>query len=152
MDEQTTGVWIADLIRTHQEQLADQLAGATQQHLPFYAAWERAALARGIGRYFGALAEVFAAADVTPMRTYMEDVTAQRIRQGAGGMDYIWMLQQSEASVLALIAKGAAEHTATPGARTSEANRTVRAVHRSIGLVISEINLRVLREPNNSTS
>ena len=138
---QNTGPWIAQLIRAHQAQLAIDLATATRREVPFYANWEPAQLAQGISGYFGVLADVFAGGDVALMRAYMERVTAARIRQGAGGMDYIWMLNQGEAGVRALI------EAAQPDPRCDDALRQLRTTHGTIGLIISEINLRALQAP-----
>ncbi|HMA37773.1 MAG TPA: hypothetical protein VKY74_25190 [Chloroflexia bacterium] len=139
--EQSTGAWLAAQIQAHQTTLAETLAATTQAQLPFYRDWDRARLATGIAVYFATLAEVCARGEMEPMRLYMERVTAERLRQGAGGMDYIWMLGQSEAQLRALVAQQA------PPARRAEAERLVRTTHRQIGLLISAINLRTLQEP-----
>jgi hypothetical protein len=124
----------------HGEDLSATLAQATQRQIPFYTTWEVAHIHESIAEYIQALAQVFATGDMAPVRACLEPLVSARIRQGATGTDYIWLLDRVEESMRGLI-----EHqTPADPRRTTEASRLIRSASRNARLIISEINLQTL--------
>jgi len=86
------------------------------------------------------LAQAFATDDVGLVRTYLEQVTSVRIRDGASAAAFIQLVSISDAAIDQLI-QGA--HSASPQ-YVADALRHQRAMSNTIRLILSEINLRLL--------
>jgi len=135
-----TGPWLAALIQTHLDDLAAGLAAAARRQMPLYRDLDPAPVQTLFVALYQVLAQAFATDDVGLVRTYLEQVTSVRIRDGASAAAFIQLVSISDAAIDQLI-QGA--HSASPQ-YVADALRHQRAMSNTIRLILSEINLRLL--------
>jgi hypothetical protein len=138
-----TGIWIGELVQAHQQELATHMAAAARERLPVSRAMTSDEVLARMGQYAQALAEVFAAGNLAPLRAYLEPVIARKVRRGTQGALFVWLVSQGEESL-----KGWVRAAGADPRRTTEALRMVQSVHRSIGLLVTEVNLHTLNNPD----
>ena len=138
----STGNWLATLILNNADHLARMAVMTARAQVPWYRSIDPDRLQVLFVRAYQALALSFSTGGIAPMRSYIEQVIPQRLQDGAPAEGLIQVATLLEAGVQQLIAR---ERAADP-AQVSGAERQLSTVVKSMRLVISGINLRLLNK------
>ena len=144
--DQSTGLWLARLMRAHMDDLATEVTADARRHVPVYAAMPGEDLHAAFITSFRTVAETFATGDLTPMRDHLRAIVEERIRSGASATSLIDVVSCTRAAIDRLIDRegGAAED------RKAEAKRLSASVFNNMRMIFSEANLRALTQPRKS--
>ena len=142
MDE-STGSWLARLMRANMDELATEVAAAARQRVPVYAAMPPQELHTAFVTSFQTVAETFATGHLTPMRDHLRAIVEERIRTGASATSLIEVISCTRTAIDHLIDR---ESSAGPD-RKAEAKRLSASVFNNMRLIFSEANLRALTQP-----
>ncbi len=143
----SVGLWLAELIQTHLDDLAAHLGAAARRQIPFYQELDPATVQRLFVALYQVLAQTFAAGDVNLIRAYLTQVTGDRIRDGASAAAFIQLVTISDAYLSSLIARASADNPQ----HAADALRYHEAMNNRIRLILSEINLHLLARPSPPT-
>lgn len=136
----TTGTWLADLILKHLDALAKHLADSAAQRSAVYRNLAPDERLDGFRGFLQTLAETFRQNDLTPVRTYLEHITNDRLRRGVNAADIIALTVEGRDRIAALVEQESAGNQELATA----ALRQVQGIGNSVTLILSEINLRRL--------
>jgi hypothetical protein len=139
----TTGAWIADLIRTHQDSLVSTTAEIVRARVPEYAPLPEAAVRGIFAQAYAVFAQSLEADDIGPWRTYFQGVLGARARAGVSPAAVIATvgLVQEQVQVLA------ESQPNLDSVRTAEIRSILRGQANRIRLIVSELQLARLMEP-----
>jgi hypothetical protein len=137
-----TRTWLANLLLAHIDELATRLADASRRDIPLYAAMDPAVVHQLYVQLYRVIAQSFAEASITPMRTHLTQVTATRMRDGAAAVAIIMLAAISRDEMQRFIDREAAGDPV----RAAEATRLATTLNNNVRLIMSEINLRLLSE------
>lgn len=135
--------WLADLVLHNIDALADELATVARQRFPLYAALPPEQVLPLFVALYQVVAQSLAQADIAPLRTYFEQVTARRIRAGASADGFIQLAAISQEALDRLIARESADNPE----RAAAARHAYSTIITNTRLILSEINLRLLTHP-----
>ena len=138
----STGNWLAALISTNADHLARLAVMTARAQVPWYRSIDPDRLQVLFVRAYQALAQTFSSGELTPLRSYIDQVIPQRLRDGAPAEGLIQVATLLEAGVQQLIA----QERATDPVRATAAERQLSTVVKSMRLLISGINLRLLNK------
>ena len=133
------GSWLAQLIQAHLEELAAGLGDAARQQIPLYRALDPALVQLLFTAFYQVLAQTFALNDIMPMRRYLENVTSDRIRDGASAAAFIQLAAIGATQLNLLLAQAAPDDPHL----IREATRHLQSVNTQVRLILSEINLHL---------
>jgi hypothetical protein len=135
----TRGPWIAALIEANLDALAVEAAAEGCRRIPFYRTLPRAELEQGYRTSWQMQATAFNG-DLAPLRNHMRAIVTARVESGATVGD---MMDAADLMRDVLIARIRA--TPAPAATPiHEAIRQVEALHTTLRMLISGINLQLL--------
>jgi hypothetical protein len=144
--EQGTGPWLAGLIRTHIDSLAATLGDAAHHSIPVYQAMDQEFVRERFAYFYAAMADTLAGGEMAPLRAYLERVASNRMRHGVAAASFIQLAPITEHSLGVII-----EAAATGDAgRVADGMRLVQSMINNTRLILSEINLRLLKESPNT--
>ena len=138
--ETPIGTWLSQLVLTHLDELAREMATEARRTMPIYRAMDPEVVHPLFVALYQVLAQSFAAGDIAPLRFYLERVTADRMRDGASADGFIKLADLSHQGITRLIRQAAAGDPA----RIADAMRIEQSVNSNARLMLSEINLRLI--------
>jgi hypothetical protein len=138
--ETPIGTWLSQLVLTHLDELAQEMATEARRMMPIYRAMDPEVVHPLFVALYQVLARSFAVGDIAPMRSYLERVTADRMRDGASADGFIKLAALSQQGITRLIQK----ESAPDPERAADAIRMAQAVNNNARLILSEINLRLI--------
>lgn len=136
----TVGLWLSELILAHLDTLAAEAVAMAQAQVPWYSTLPAPAVHTVFVNTFQALAATCAAEDVGPMRTYVERVVVDRLNNGAPAEGLIALATLLEGTIHRLINR---DGSGDP-LRAAQASRQLMAYTKSLRMLMSGINLRLL--------
>jgi hypothetical protein len=131
------GPWIAALIEANLDALAVEAAAEGCERIPFYRTLPRGELEQGFRYSWQMQASAFYG-DPLPLRNHMRAIVTARVESGATIAD---MMDASDLMRDLLVAR---IHAALAPRPTHEAVRQVEALHKTLRMLISGINLQLL--------
>jgi hypothetical protein len=138
--ETPIGTWLSQLVLTHLDELAQEMATEARRTMPIYRAMEPEVVHPLFAALYQVLAQSFAVGDTAPLRAYLERVTADRMRDGASADGFIKLAELSQQGLLRLIRQ---ELPQDPE-RAADAIRIAQNMNNNALLMLSEINLRLI--------
>jgi hypothetical protein len=138
--ETPIGTWLSQLVLTHLDALAQEMATEARRTMPMYRAMEPEVVQPLFVALYQVLAQSFAVGDIAPLRAYLERVTADRIRDGASADGFIKLAALSQQGITRLIEQESAQNPE----RATDALRMAQTVNNNARLILSEINLRLI--------
>ncbi|HET7080165.1 MAG TPA: hypothetical protein VFM49_22255 [Chloroflexia bacterium] len=138
--ETPIGTWLSQLVLTHLDELAQEMATEARRTMPIYRAMEPEVVHPLFAALYQVLAQSFAVGDTAPLRAYLERVTADRMRDGASADGFIKLAELSQQGLLRLIRQ---ELPQDPE-RAADAIRIAQNMNNNARLMLSEINLRLI--------
>jgi hypothetical protein len=138
--ETPIGTWLSQLVLTHLDELAQEMATEARRTMPIYWAMEPQVVHPLFAALYQVLAQSFAVGDTAPLRAYLERVTADRMRDGASADGFIKLAELSQQGLLRLIRQ---ELPQDPE-RAADAIRIAQNMNNNARLMLSEINLRLI--------
>jgi hypothetical protein len=138
------GPELAALVRAHLDELAAHLAEAARRQIALYRNMDDVTAKTLFTALYQVLAQTFEAGDISPMRMYLQRVTADRIRDGVQAAAFIRLAELSEEFLGGLIMREWAAHPQ----KLAEGLRREQAINSSVRLILSEINLQLLARPD----
>lgn len=138
----TTGAWIAELIRTHQEALVSATAEVVRARVPEYAPLPEVAVRGIFTQAYTVFAQSLEADDMAPWRAYFQAALGARARAGVTPAGIIATVALVQEQVQAL----AAHQPNLDSVRTAEIRSLLRSSANRIRLVVSELHLARLTE------
>jgi hypothetical protein len=138
--ETPIGTWLSQLVLTHLDELAQEMATEARRTMPIYRAMEPQVVHPLFAALYQVLAQSFAVGDTAPLRAYLERVTADRMRDGASADGFIKLAELSQQGLLRLIRQ---ELPQDPE-RAADAIRIAQNMNNNARLMLSEINLRLI--------
>jgi hypothetical protein len=138
--ETPIGTWLSQLVLTHLDELAQEMATEARRTMPIYRAMDPEVVHPLFVALYQVLAQSFAVGDTAPLRAYLERVTADRIRDGASADGFIKLAELSHQGLTRLIRQ---ELPQDPE-RAADAIRIAQNMNNNARLILSEINLRLI--------
>ena len=138
--ETPIGAWLSQLVLTHLDELAQEMATEARRTMPIYRAMDPEVVHPLFAALYQVLAQSFAVGDIGPLRFYLERVTAERMRDGASADGFIKLAELSHHGLVRLIRQELAQDPE----RAAEAMRVAQNVNNNARLMLSEINLRLI--------
>jgi hypothetical protein len=138
--ETPIGTWLSQLVLAHLDELAQEMAAEARRTMPMYRAMDPEVVQPLFVALYQVLAQSFAVGDIAPLRSYLERVTADRIRDGASADGFIKLAGLSQQGITRLIQQELAQNPA----RAADAIRMAQTVNNNARLILSEINLRLI--------
>jgi hypothetical protein len=138
--ETPIGTWLSQLVLTHLDELAQEMATEARRTMPIYRAMDPEVVHPLFVTLYQVLAQSFAVGDTAPLRAYLERVTADRIRDGASADGFIKLAELSHQGLTRLIRQ---ELPQDPE-RAADAIRIAQNMNNNARLILSEINLRLI--------
>ncbi|HEX6607442.1 MAG TPA: hypothetical protein VF276_11060 [Chloroflexia bacterium] len=138
--ETPIGTWLSQLVLTHLDELAQEMATEARRTMPIYRAMDPEVVHPLFVALYQVLAQSFAVGDTAPLRAYLERVTADRMRDGASADGFIKLAELSHQGLTRLIRQ---ELPQDPE-RAADAIRIAQNMNNNARLILSEINLRLI--------
>jgi|SwirhisoilCB3_FD_contig_41_2220259_length_506_multi_2_in_0_out_0_1 hypothetical protein len=138
--ETPIGTWLSQLVLAHLDELAQEMAAEARRTMPMYRAMDPEVVQPLFVALYQVLAQSFAVGDIAPLRSYLERVTADRIRDGASADGFIKLAGLSQQGITRLIQQELAQNPE----RAADAIRMAQTVNNNARLILSEINLRLI--------
>jgi hypothetical protein len=138
--ETPIGTWLSQLVLTHVDALAEEMATEARRTMPIYRAMDPEVVHPLFVALYQVLAQSFAMGDTAPLRAYLERVTADRIRDGASADGFIKLAELSHQGLTRLIQQELPQNPE----RAADAVRVAQNMNNNARLILSEINLRLI--------
>jgi hypothetical protein len=138
--ETPIGTWLSQLVLTHVDALAEEMATEARRTMPIYRAMDPEVVHPLFVALYQVLAQSFAMGDTAPLRAYLERVTADRIRDGASADGFIKLAELSHQGLTRLIQQELPQNPE----RAADAVRIAQNMNNNARLILSEINLRLI--------
>ena len=138
--ETPIGTWLSQLVLAHLDELAQEMAAEARRTMPMYRAMDPEVVQPLFVALYQVLAQSFAVGDIAPLRSYLERVTADRIRDGASADGFIKLAGLSQQGITRLIQQELAQNPEC----AADAIRMAQTVNNNARLILSEINLRLI--------
>jgi hypothetical protein len=144
----TTGAWIAELIRSHQDQLVSATAAMVRARVPEYAPLPDAVVRGIFTQAYTVFAQSLETDDMAPWRAYFQAALGARARAGVTAAGIIATVGLVQEQTLAL----AESQPNLDSVRTAEIRSLLRSQANRIRLIVSELQLaRLMESPSDPT-
>ncbi|HMA33034.1 MAG TPA: hypothetical protein VKY74_01035 [Chloroflexia bacterium] len=138
-----SNAWLTELIRAHQAEMAASIAARARQRIPLYAGMPPSQVQAIFERVYQVMAQSLASGDLTVMRAFMQQAIVERLQAGAPAPDLIALIPSLGDEVRAVVDR----ESATDPRQTAQALRQLQTLISNMRMIVSEINLSLLKTP-----